>query len=90
MSAKAYALDLFKWFLAAFILRSSACTVNDIFDRDFDAGVGQFFTLNSKYHNSHTSASTPCQNDAAPDLSQVVVSLSLRLRFFFSFNMRLE
>lgn len=44
MSTKAYLLDLFKWFLAAFILRSSACTVNDIFDRDFDAGVGQCFT----------------------------------------------
>lgn len=32
--------EMFKFLIAAFIVRGSACTVNDIFDRDFDAGVG--------------------------------------------------
>ena len=32
---------LLKTVLSAFIIRSSACTVNDIFDREFDAAVGQ-------------------------------------------------
>ena len=36
-----YLLDLIKCFCAAFIVRSSACTVNDIFDRRMDAGVGK-------------------------------------------------
>ena len=35
-----YLLDLTKSFCAAFIVRASACTVNDIFDRKMDAGVG--------------------------------------------------
>ncbi|EPQ51234.1 UbiA prenyltransferase [Gloeophyllum trabeum ATCC 11539] len=34
-----YAVLLMKSLLSAFIMRSSACTVNDIFDRDLDAGV---------------------------------------------------
>lgn len=37
-----YIADLLKWFVGAFILRSSACTINDIFDRHMDACVGQF------------------------------------------------
>ena len=36
-----YFLDLLKCCSAAFIVRSSACTVNDIFDRKLDAGVGE-------------------------------------------------
>ncbi len=36
-----YVYDLLKCLIGAFILRSSACTVNDIFDREMDAGVGQ-------------------------------------------------
>ena len=36
-----YAFDLAKCLVAAFIVRSSACTINDIFDRKMDAGVGQ-------------------------------------------------
>lgn len=32
---------LLKSLFGAFILRSSACTVNDIFDRKFDAAVGE-------------------------------------------------
>ncbi|KDR76866.1 hypothetical protein GALMADRAFT_66166 [Galerina marginata CBS 339.88] len=36
---KTYAIELLKCFIGAFILRSSACTVNDIFDRHVDAGV---------------------------------------------------
>ena len=31
---------LLKSVLGAFILRSSACTINDIFDKNFDAAVG--------------------------------------------------
>lgn len=37
----AYFLDFIKCFFAAFIVRASACTVNDIFDRKMDAGVGE-------------------------------------------------
>jgi 4-hydroxybenzoate polyprenyltransferase len=37
-----FILDIIKSFCAAFIIRASACTVNDIFDRKMDAGVGQF------------------------------------------------
>ncbi|KAF8153319.1 UbiA prenyltransferase family [Crassisporium funariophilum] len=36
---KSHNLALFKCLLWAFILRSSACTINDIFDRKMDAGV---------------------------------------------------
>jgi hypothetical protein len=37
-----YGMDLLKSLTAAFILRGSACTINDIFDRKVDAGVGMF------------------------------------------------
>ncbi|KAJ3528987.1 hypothetical protein NMY22_g9187 [Coprinellus aureogranulatus] len=40
-SPSAYSLDLLKCLVGAFLLRSSACTVNDIFDRDVDAGVAR-------------------------------------------------
>jgi 4-hydroxybenzoate polyprenyltransferase len=39
---QAYAIELSKYMLCAFILRSSACTINDIFDRKMDAGVGEY------------------------------------------------
>ena len=32
--------EMLKFLGAAFIIRGSACTINDIFDRNFDAGVG--------------------------------------------------
>ena len=32
--------EMFKFLIAATLVRGSACTINDIFDRDFDAGVG--------------------------------------------------
>ena len=41
LTIDAYLLGLTKCMCAAFIVRSSACTVNDIFDREMDAGVGQ-------------------------------------------------
>ena len=41
LSIDAYLLNLIKCFCAAFIVRASACTVNDIFDRRMDAGVGE-------------------------------------------------
>ncbi len=31
---------------SAVILRSSACTINDIFDRKLDAGVGKYHPIN--------------------------------------------
>ncbi|KAJ6621038.1 UbiA prenyltransferase family-domain-containing protein [Mycena sp. CBHHK59/15] len=34
-----YAINLAKALVGAFLLRSSACTINDIFDREMDAGV---------------------------------------------------
>ncbi|KAI0062575.1 4-hydroxybenzoate polyprenyl transferase [Artomyces pyxidatus] len=34
-----YWMELAKFLVAAFIVRGSACTINDIFDREFDAGV---------------------------------------------------
>ncbi|KIJ96598.1 hypothetical protein K443DRAFT_682224 [Laccaria amethystina LaAM-08-1] len=34
-----YCVDLVKCLIGAFIMRSSACTINDIFDRKMDAGV---------------------------------------------------
>ncbi|KAJ7513166.1 4-hydroxybenzoate polyprenyl transferase [Mycena galericulata] len=34
-----YAINLAKALVGAFLLRSSACTINDIFDREVDAGV---------------------------------------------------
>lgn len=37
-----YILEIFKSMFGAFIVRSSACTINDIFDRNMDAGVGQY------------------------------------------------
>jgi 4-hydroxybenzoate polyprenyltransferase len=39
---KFYAPDLAKCLFGAFIMRSSACTINDIFDRKVDAGVGRY------------------------------------------------
>jgi len=37
----AYGLNLLNCLFGAFILRCSACSVNDIFDRNLDAGVGK-------------------------------------------------
>lgn len=44
-SIDAYLLNLIRCFCAAFIVRASACTVNDIFDRKMDAGVGKLNIL---------------------------------------------
>ncbi|KLO13133.1 UbiA prenyltransferase [Schizopora paradoxa] len=41
MAVTDYLILLLKSFLAAFIIRSSACTVNDIFDRNFDGLVAR-------------------------------------------------
>jgi len=44
-----YAFDLLKCLVGAFIVRSSACTINDIFDRKMDASVGWWlYYLSSK------------------------------------------
>ncbi|KAJ7616478.1 4-hydroxybenzoate polyprenyl transferase [Roridomyces roridus] len=39
LDPRLYALNLAKMLLGAFLVRSSACTVNDIFDCEMDAGV---------------------------------------------------
>ncbi|KAF8965820.1 UbiA prenyltransferase family-domain-containing protein [Flammula alnicola] len=39
LSLRIYTIELLKCLMGAFILRSSACTVNDILDRKMDAGV---------------------------------------------------
>ncbi len=36
-----YAKDLCFYLVGAAIIRGAACTVNDIMDRKFDAGVGE-------------------------------------------------
>jgi hypothetical protein len=46
---KSYGLEILKCFMSAFILRSSACTVNDIIDRDMDAGVGMPVISQARY-----------------------------------------
>jgi 4-hydroxybenzoate polyprenyltransferase len=43
LSIDEYLWNVIKCFFAAFIVRSSACTVNDIFDRKMDAGVGKSY-----------------------------------------------
>jgi len=40
-----YSFEIVKCFMGAFILRSSACTVNDIIDRNMDAGVGMNYCI---------------------------------------------
>ena len=40
-----YSFEIAKCFMGAFILRSSACTVNDIIDRNMDAGVGMKYCV---------------------------------------------
>lgn len=54
----AYSAQLFKCYIAAFIVRSSACTVNDIVDRDMDMGVGElrriFGTLQTYFQVERT------------------------------------
>ncbi|EIN14665.1 4-hydroxybenzoate polyprenyl transferase [Punctularia strigosozonata HHB-11173 SS5] len=39
LSETTYALELLRCLVSAFIIRGAACTINDIFDREFDAGV---------------------------------------------------
>jgi hypothetical protein len=54
ISVQRYAVELAVAFLVAFIMRSFACTVNDICDYEFDKGVGQFtgimFPIFSRTH----------------------------------------
>jgi 4-hydroxybenzoate polyprenyltransferase len=40
-----YTTSLATGLVGAFLLRSSACTINDIFDRKVDAGVGVYVQL---------------------------------------------
>ena len=40
LDLQTYWLEMFKFLIASLLVRGSACTINDIFDRNFDAGVG--------------------------------------------------
>ena len=40
LDLQTYWVEMFKFLIASLLVRGSACTINDIFDRDFDAGVG--------------------------------------------------
>jgi 4-hydroxybenzoate polyprenyltransferase len=51
---KIYMVHLLKWLVGAFILRSSACTINDILDRNMDACVGQFTACQPKARHLFT------------------------------------
>ena len=41
----AYWTGVARCLVSAFVIRSSACTINDILDRKFDAGVGELWSL---------------------------------------------
>lgn len=56
-----YAFDLVKCLFSAFIVRSSACTINDIFDRKMDAGVGMCFASKSPWHRQLTAQAERCR-----------------------------
>jgi 4-hydroxybenzoate polyprenyltransferase len=45
---------MFKFLIASLLVRGSACTINDIFDRNFDAGVGE------SHLSSHRPTPTSC------------------------------
>jgi len=60
ISLEEYAVNIGKSFVCAFLLRSSACTVNDIFDREMDAGVGEFLQHFGHCQNSD-SVSARCK-----------------------------
>jgi 4-hydroxybenzoate polyprenyltransferase len=55
--------EMFKFLIAAFLVRGSACTINDIFDRNFDAGVGKFSTY-CTVQTSHLKSSQNVPRDA--------------------------
>jgi 4-hydroxybenzoate polyprenyltransferase len=40
LDLQTYWVEMFKFLIASLLVRGSACTINDIFDRNFDAGVG--------------------------------------------------
>lgn len=61
-----YAIFLAKFLFGAFLVRSSACTINDIFDRKMDAGVGQYpVSLPSHSYETHVFALRHEQNALA-------------------------
>jgi heme O synthase-like polyprenyltransferase len=41
--------EMLKFLIASFLVRGSACTINDIFDRNFDAGVGALIPITPSY-----------------------------------------
>jgi 4-hydroxybenzoate polyprenyltransferase len=45
LAVERYAAELLKAYLIAFIMRSFACTVNDICDYEFDAQVGAWVLI---------------------------------------------
>lgn len=45
MPLQAYSQNMLNCLFGAVILRTSACTINDIFDRKLDAGVGKYHAV---------------------------------------------
>lgn len=54
-----YGISLLKCIISAFILRCSACTVNDIFDRNLDANVGKDFDLRTDNYTNELFRTVP-------------------------------
>jgi 4-hydroxybenzoate polyprenyltransferase len=49
----AYWIGIGKALVGAFLLRSSACTINDFFDRKVDAGVGKLYRPTGRPASHH-------------------------------------
>jgi 4-hydroxybenzoate polyprenyltransferase len=87
---KTYSVQLIKCLIAAFIVRSSACTVNDIIDRRMDADVGMYIFLSRGCALLMIMYEMESQNVPKADLFQVVGFLCLLRSSFCSFNISSE
>ena len=54
LDLQTYWVEMFKFLIASLLVRGSACTINDIFNRNFDAGVGV------SHFSSHRLTPTSC------------------------------
>ena len=68
-------IEMFKYLIASFIVRGSACTINDIFDRNFDAGVGDplsHYTASFPPHVTERTKSCPLASGRVSVFATVV------------------
>lgn len=49
--------EMFKFLIVSILVRGSACTINDIFDRNFDAGVG----VSIPHYTAHSPPHVTCR-----------------------------